>query len=125
MDYSYSPVSPYGKAYEGHRTYAPRSKSMSKSANKLFDYLSSKESKYIHISILTTSFILLLFTLYTTYVYTHDYTADELNNLGGLSSYITWTKGNKWFVGFLWVLLVLLITPSGLWMKKNILSSSN
>lgn len=124
MDYSYSPVSPYGKAYEGqHRTYSPRSK-MSKSANKLFNYLSNKESKYVHIGILTVSVILLLFTLFTTYVYTHDYTADELNNVGNLSTYITWTKGNKWFVIFLWILLVLLITPSGLWMKKHILGSN-
>lgn len=127
MDYSYSPVSPYGKAYEGHRTYVSHNASPVNSAKAWLKYLGGKESKYLHVSLLTAAIIVLIFAIFTTYVYQRDFTADELNtsHWDKAANYISWTKENKWFVILLWVILILLVVPSGvgLCLRKSILNS--
>lgn len=122
---SYSPVSPYqDDDYAGSRGYVPRS-SKSKSP-ALFEYLKSKRSKNLHIGLLITAIIVLVFAVFTTYVYNHDFTIDEINSSqwSKVANYISWVKQNKYFVFLVWVILLLLAVPSCLWFRKYKLNSN-
>lgn len=117
MDRSYSPVSPYGRAYESHaRTYASRG------GNKLFSYLRARKNKQLRTGLMVTGIVLLVLCIFFTVLLKRDFTIDELNgSWKNLASTIVWTKSEqgKMFVGFLWLLfaIVAISVAIGYWPK--------
>lgn len=121
MDRSYSPVSPYGRAYESHaRTYSSKNKSM-------FSYLTSKKTKNLRLGLGVVAIVFLLLAIFFTVLLRRDFTIDELNgSWNKLAGIITWTKSSngKIFVAFLWILFILAVVPFGIgtWFRKQTMS---
>jgi hypothetical protein len=120
MDRSYSPVSPYARAYESHaRSYAGKGQAFA-------DYLLKEDKKTLRVGLIVGFVILFLVTMYLTNLSRREFTADELNgswkHMAGL---VSWTKSSsgKMFITFLWLLfavsLVAMLYVGSRWSSKH------
>ena len=113
MDRSYSPVSPYGRAYESHaRSYASK-------GQKMIKYLSSDKHGTLRMVLGVVAVLSLIAAMMLSMMAKRDYTVDELN--GSWSKYadmISFAKSpkGKTTIAVMWVLFVLTAVPFGVGM---------
>jgi hypothetical protein len=119
-DRTYSPVSPYGRAYDA-RSYASK-------GNKMFSYLknfASEKNHKMRLGLGIAGAILFALAVFFTYLLNHEFTPEELSDgkWSKITGTITWTKSSngKALVAFLWIMCALAVLPvvTGFIFKKK------